>query len=238
MGRGDVFDEIAEHFATRPEIRDVHAFYRQLFKPVEKAMGKCDPETLAAIIGFQLGGPVSLSTFGGRDKTGFVTYVSCELACYRRQQPSSEGPFEVMIIANDEDWARAVLTATGRLSLEAALDDGHVIDLGAIAGKGARLKGLFLERFSTSRIGGKRYGILRAIGVTSRELAWGRTRGVAALADKLRAAGVYPRSDVKRKPLACRARQGTGASGRPATFSATSWAPAPVTVSTMDTASP
>jgi hypothetical protein len=67
--------------------------------------------------------------------------------------------------------------------------------------KGARLQGVVLERFSTSKVGRKKFGILRAIGVTRAELEWAREHSVGALIEKLKAAGVYPHSDVKRKTI-------------------------------------
>ena len=183
---------------TRAEITDVQAFYAEIFRPVEKEFGQLDAETLMAIIGFAAGGPVNLSTVGRKRGEEFVTYVSCELACYEDQKPSSEGPFELLMTCNDEDWAITALTAAGEMSLAARLDHGHSLDLGPRLDEDSRLQGIVFERFSVSTIGGLKYGILRAIGVTRAELEWCRKNSVARLIQELKRAGVYPRTDVRR----------------------------------------
>lgn len=189
-------------FEPRPEIGDVKSFYAELFKPVEAAFGPMDAETMMAIIGFQAGGPLSLCTFG-REKQPFVTYVSCELACYQGQQPSPDGPFELLITCKDEGWARIALTSVGQLSFEAPLGHGHTVDLGGGEEEdiGGTLEGVVLERFSTSQIGGRPYSILRAIGVTRPELEWAQANSVDELVKRLKGAGVHPNTDLERASL-------------------------------------
>jgi Suppressor of fused protein (SUFU) len=190
------------NFKRRSEIKDYRAFYAGLFEPIERQVGKLDKLTITALVGFPMGGPVNLATVGKQAGEEFVTYASCELACYEEQQESSEGPFEIMVTSNDEDWARAVVTAAGQVSFEAPLDAGHTIDVGPILRDiNARLQGLIFERFSTSNIGGRQYGILSAIGVTRAELDWSKENAVGELIKKLKAAGVYPRSDVRRRSV-------------------------------------
>jgi suppressor of fused protein SUFU len=184
----------------RPEIKDVSGFYRALFRPVEERIGKVDPKTLVALIGFQAGGPPNLSVVKA---PGFVTYVTCELACYEEQVPSDDrgGPFEVLVSANDEGWARSVATAIGRISFDAALGPGHTVDLGPFAEKKDKLQGVVLERFSTCTYRRRRYGILRTIGITRPEMEWAQEHSGQELLEKLRAAGVYPNSDVRRRSV-------------------------------------
>jgi hypothetical protein len=192
----------ADMFEVRPEIGDVKAFYAELFKPVETALGPMDEDTLMAIVGFQAGGPVSLCTVG-REKQPFATYVSCELACYRGQQPSTDGPFELLITCNDEGWARRVLTSLGQLSFDAVLGHGHTIDLGKSEEEegGGTLEGVVLERFSASEFRGHPYCILRVIGVTRPEMEWAQAHSVEELVQRLKGAGVYPNTDPERASL-------------------------------------
>lgn len=188
-------------FELRREIKDVPGFYRALFQPVEERVGRIDPETLMAIIGFAFGGPPNLSTVGAGGK--FVTYVTCELACYAEQVESDDGggPFEVLLAANDESWARGVASGVGQLSFDAALGPGHTIDLGPFVEAKDALQGVVLERFSTTAIKGKTYGILRAIGITRAEMEWAHEHSGPELVERLKAAGAYPNSDVRRKSV-------------------------------------
>jgi hypothetical protein len=188
-------------FERRREIKDVPAFYRALFRPVEEHAGKVDPKTLVAIVGFPARGPPNLSR-AGRRRRGFTTYVTCELACYSEQVPSDDGggPYEVMLSANDQGWALGV-SAVGSLSFEAALGPGHTVDLGPHAEPEDRLKGVVLERFSTTPFGRKKFGILRAIGITRLEMEWARRHSGPELVEKLKAARVYPDSDVRRRSV-------------------------------------
>jgi len=196
----DETDELKSDFsfALRPGVGG-HAFYKALFGPVEEALGPLDLMTLCPIIGFSAGGPVSLRTIGRGENP--VTYVSCELVCYADQRPSCVGPFEVLITSNDETWARTVATCIGEISLEAIVDDLHSIDLAPRLDSSTSLQAVLLERFSSSKIAGVSYGILRAIGVTRAELRWCRERSVAELLWKLKEAGVYPVSDVQRESV-------------------------------------
>lgn len=138
-------NNLKTNFKTRKESEDSQAFYAELFKPVEKAFGKLDKGTLVAIVGFPLGGPPNISTAGRDRGEQFVSYVTCELACYERQKPSSVGPFEVLITSNDQSWARNALTAVGQMSFEAALDHGHSLDLGPLVEESSNLSGTDLR---------------------------------------------------------------------------------------------
>ncbi len=52
---------------------DCNQLYAKLFRPVEEQLGPMDAHTLAAIIGFDLGGPLALSTVGRERRERFVT---------------------------------------------------------------------------------------------------------------------------------------------------------------------
>src|SRR5687768_4790272 len=96
-------------------------FYARLYQPIEERIGHIDETTIAAIIGFDCGGPVRLSTVGyGREQ--FVTYITCELAAREEQHASEVGRYEATMTCDDEAWARKILTKIGQMSLESAFD--------------------------------------------------------------------------------------------------------------------
>ncbi len=181
---------------------DYEAFYDQLFRPIETTFGKLDPNTIFHIMGFDCGGPLNFSTVGVEATSTFVTYVSCELAVRDEQVASSDGRFELMCHSNDEDWVRLVLTSVGRLSLEAQLDHGHTVDVSQIVPDGATLRGIVLERFAAVQIDRADFCILRVHGITEAEMQIVREQGAEMLFEKLRAAGVYPNTDIHRAGVA------------------------------------
>jgi hypothetical protein len=65
---------------------DHQPFYEQLLAPIEAEFGPVDPMTIAAIIGFDAGGPLGFRTFGGQTGSACITYVSCELAIREDQR--------------------------------------------------------------------------------------------------------------------------------------------------------
>lgn len=175
---------------------DYAAFYDQLFRSIVERVGPIDHETIAAIIGFDAGGPVSLCSVG-HGLHEFVTYVSCELAVRDDQLVGEEGPYELMTCCNDESWARTVLSGIARLGLEARLEPGHTVDIGPLVGESARLQGVVLDGFASVEIGRRPYRILIVHGVTRDELAVAKEQGVESLLLLRRRSGIYPRTCVR-----------------------------------------
>ncbi len=177
---------------------DYKAFYAQLFRPVRERIGPIDEMTIAAIVGFDCGGPVSLATVG-YGKEDFVSYITCELAVREQQRPAAFGRYEFMMTCDDEEWARKILTTLGQMSLTSAFGHGHTIEIGAIVSPGCALQGLVLEEFSRATIDGGGYGILRAIGVTRSQLEFAMENGTEPLTERLKLAGLYPLTIVRGK---------------------------------------
>ena len=172
-------------------------FYTRLFKPIEKRIGKVDGESLSALIGFDCGGPVTLSTVGyGRAQ--FVTYVTCELAVREEQCPAECGRYEAMMTCDDEEWAQKILTQIGQISLECVFGHGHSIDVGPVVGRKSRLQGLVVEEFARVTIDKQSYGILYFHGVTRSELKFAMKFGADELLKRLQRAGIYPNTGVHR----------------------------------------
>jgi hypothetical protein len=104
------------------------SFYELLFAPIAAEYGAFDSGTLSAIIGFDGGGPVNLHTIGRNSGGDFITYVTCELALREDQVPSEIGRYELLIICDDEAWARKTLTRVGQMTTGDAFGHGHTLD--------------------------------------------------------------------------------------------------------------
>jgi len=181
---------------------DYNSFYTKLFAPLESSIGPIDAETIAAIIGFDAGGPLNFCTIGYNTSNPIKTYVSCEMAVRKEQRPSSAGRYELLVSCDDERWVRSVITDIARMSCDVSFGDGHTLDICNLVGEDACIQGVVFERLCQSSIEGSLYCILRIVGVTRGELELARTIGAAQLLAKLKSAGVYPNTLIDRKSVA------------------------------------
>jgi hypothetical protein len=177
---------------------DYDDFYRRLFAPIVAIAGPEDPATLTSIVGFSAGGPVSLSSFRGKSDPGCVTYATCELSQYTEQGTDASPHFELFITTNEEEFASALLTGLGALSLEASLGHHHTVDTSDIVPAESNIAGVVLEEFARVDVDGEPYALLRCIGLTGAELAQVRRRGATHVLGLLTGAGIYPRTPVPR----------------------------------------
>lgn len=135
------------------------AHYQALFRDLQKKHGRLDRETVAAIVGFNGGGPVSLSKLG---KKGI--YVTCELSLYPEQNVSEEGlKFELLSLGPFDMLAcRAMFTAIGRLSMQETLGHDHTIDVRDVLPPGGPPQ-VRLQLFSECEIDGARFGVYQVV---------------------------------------------------------------------------
>ena len=128
--------------------------YSKLFEQLENEYGKLDPATITAIIGFSVGGPVSM-----RQRKAARLFVTCELSVYEKQMISTDGlKFEFFSKDDfDEEQVRIIFSALGRLSMEAHLGHNHTVDLSQI--EKARTGVVSLHLFSKTTIEGGGYGL-------------------------------------------------------------------------------
>ncbi len=180
---------------------DCHVFYRQLFAPLEASIGPIDRDTIVAIVGFDAGGPLNFCTIGcGRSGPG-ITYVSCELAVRDEQIPCEFGRYELLSTCDDEKWVRSIVSDIGRMSWETAFGNGHTMDIGGWVGPGDPVQGVIFEKACRCRIDGVQFGVLRVIGVSRPEMEYAQARGAKALIRKLKAAGIYPSTLIRRSSV-------------------------------------
>jgi hypothetical protein len=177
---------------------DYQRFYKQLFQPIEERIGHVDEASIMAIIGFDCGGPVTLCTVG-RGREPFVTYVTCELSVRDEQRPAEFGRYEVMMTCDDERWAHKILTKIGQMSLQGLFGHGHTIDISPVVGADCAIQGLVVEEFARVAIDGRPCGILYFHGVTRSELEFAMEAGAEELLERLKRAGVYPRTSIHRR---------------------------------------
>jgi hypothetical protein len=180
---------------------DYHVFYRHLFAPLEALLGPINRDTIVAIVGFDAGGPLNFCTIEGQGGGPCTTYVSCELVVRENQKPSEFGRYELMSTCDDERWVRSIVSDIGRMTLETAFGHGHTMDISGWAGLGDPVQGVIFEEACRCRIGGVPFGVLRVIGVSRPEMEYAQARGTKVLIRKLKAAGIYPSTLIRRSSV-------------------------------------
>jgi hypothetical protein len=146
------------------------AFYDALFAPLVARYGPLDAATLTAIVGFDAGGPISLCTIGRDRHAPLITYVTCELAVRQEQVESEFGRYELLTAAQDEDWAHAILTDVGAMTLETAFGHHDTLDIGPWVDPTDPVQGILFALEYEIQIEGKPYGVLRCVGLKRSEL--------------------------------------------------------------------
>ena len=177
---------------------DYRVFYRQLFTPLEASIGPIDRDTIVAIVGFDLGGPLNFCTIGREEGGPCITYVSCELAVRDDQKPSELGRYELLSECDDEQWVRSIVSNIGRMTMETTFGTGHTMDIGPWVGPDAPVQGVVFEEECRCQIEGVPFGVLRVIGVSRPEMEYAQRIGVPSLLERLKAAGIYPRTLTRR----------------------------------------
>jgi hypothetical protein len=177
---------------------DYDLFYRQLFAPLEVSLGPIDRDTIVAIIGFDMGGPLNFCTIGREGGRSSITYVSCELAVRDDQRPTEFGRYELLSSCDDERWVRSIISDIGRMSLDTEFGPGHSMDIGPWVKPTDAVQGVVFEEACRCQIGGAPFGVLRVLGVTRHEMEYAQAWGTPALLKRLKAAAIYPCTLVNR----------------------------------------
>jgi hypothetical protein len=142
---------------------DYQIHFDALFRALEIEHGKLDASTLGSIIGFDAGGPVSLSSIASRK-----LFVTCELSLYPEQLASAEG-FNYELLVDGwlgESLARELLTTLGDLSMRATLGHGHTIDVsGAMPADSPGV--VRLLEYSRTSIGARSFGVYEVVDASS-----------------------------------------------------------------------
>lgn len=141
---------------------DYQTHFDALFRALEIEHGKLDELTLGSIIGFDAGGPVSLSSIAARN-----VFVTCELSLYPEQVASAEG-FKYELLVHGwlgESLSRDLLTALGEISMGARLGHGHTVDVTGVMPSGSPGVVRLLE-YSRTSIDAQSFGVYEVVDAT------------------------------------------------------------------------
>ena len=160
-------------------------------------LGETDGRVLHAPVPFHCGGFADVVRFP-KHVSGCVS-ATCELLGESAQKKNQLGTFELMIAHRDDsDWGPRVISRLARYTCDAVIEPGHTLDLGGSVPKGSTIAAFFFADYRRFQFEGENAGLLLCIGITADEVALARSRKQQKLFDALKAANVYPFTDLVR----------------------------------------
>lgn len=176
---------------------------------LESVLGKTDGTVLHARRPFNLGGQADVLVFPNHIP-GRV-YATCELLGEPSQKQNTLGTDELAVAHRDaHDWGPATISHLARYTCETRLEPGQTMDLGRNFPKGSTMAGLLFIAYGGrfEYLGGKA-GLLMCWAITRDEMDACRSGKRNEVFASLKAAGVYPYSDLFRPSVLRQPGSGT-----------------------------
>jgi hypothetical protein len=168
-------------------------------------------EGLESVLGPQGGGfhsPTPLQLGGLADVLVFkehldgVVYVSSDLTGPSGVEFEGYAGHEFMVALRSEDrWGANVVARLAQYHLEDPISPGDSMDISGGWPEGSAIRALVFDTYATFSAFDQSLFLLLAIGITSDELAFKLEHGAEALVARLKAAGVHPFTDHRRRSI-------------------------------------
>ena len=171
---------------------------------MEGALGKSADMVVHAVVpfdfGYDAGGLADVVQF--RNHVNGTVFATCDLMGGSDQIANGLGTYELAIChRSSENWGAAIIAALAYYTLDAQLEPGQTMDLGASAPKGSRITALMFDDFASFEFKGHSAGVLLCIGITSDELSACRRGQRDRVVKALKSKGVYPFTDLDRRSV-------------------------------------
>lgn len=182
---------------------------------LQKILGPSSDRVRHSLIPFallpELGGAADILYF--ENHIPGTAVVTAELIGCEDQIENELGMYELVIChrRNEEvDWGADLIGRLASYTLEAELNPGETMDLGPIAPTDSKIVALLFVEYARVEILSKACGLLLCIGITKEELRECRAGRSDELLVKLKEAGVFPYTDLKRDSVAALGGNGFG----------------------------
>jgi hypothetical protein len=168
---------------------------------IETVLGPCDDTVGHATIPFDVGADLG----GGADIVYFkkhvkgVVSVTSELIGRDDQVENDLGNYELMICHRaEEDWGPDLISWLAYYTLRARLNPGETMDIAEAAPEDSTTAALLFFNYGTFKVRKRRAGLLLCVGITVDELKFCRAGKREKVEQALKAAKVYPFTDLYR----------------------------------------
>ena len=171
---------------------------------IEKVLGKVDDMVYHATVPFMFGpdagGAADVIRF--RQHLDGVVYVTSELIGCDSQLPSSMGNYELMICQREEsNWGPSIISRLANYTLETAVEPGQTMSIDSAVPNDSTINAFLFDSFADFEVLDREAGLLLCLGITRPELNFCHANGADQLLKKLKAANIYPFTDLNRKSL-------------------------------------
>jgi hypothetical protein len=148
-------------------------------------------------LGADIGGAADIIYFKKHLKG--VVSVTSELIGHDEQVQNDLGNYELMIChRDDEPWGANVISRLAYYTLEAKLNPGETMDIGSALPDDSTLAAFLFLNYATFKVRGRKAGLLLCVGITADELEACRAGKREKVEKALKAAKVYPFTDLYR----------------------------------------
>jgi hypothetical protein len=168
---------------------------------MEAVLGPCDDIVGHAAIPFDIGA----DNGGGADIIYFkkhvkgIVSVTSELIGRDDQVENDLGNYELMICHRDEeDWGPDLISRLAYYTLQARINPGETMDIAEAAPEDSTTAALLYFDYGTFKVRKRKAGLLLCVGITADELKLCRAGKRDKVEKALKAAKVYPFTDLYR----------------------------------------
>ena len=147
--------------------------------------------------GAEMGGAADIVYF--RQHVSGVVYATSELIGCDEQLSNNQGNYELMIChRDDEEWGENIIGQLAHYTLEAVLNPGETMDIGPATPDGSTIAALLFCDYGRFTVRDRDAGLLLCLGITESELGACRDGNRERVELALRAADVFPFTDLYR----------------------------------------
>jgi hypothetical protein len=148
-------------------------------------------------LGADIGGAADIIYFKQHLKG--VVSVTSELIGHDEQLQNDLGNYELMVChRDDESWGANIISRLAYYTLEARLNPGETMDIAAAVPDDSTIAALLFFNYATFKVRGRKAGLLLCVGITEDELKACRAGKRDNVEKALKAAKVYPFTDLNR----------------------------------------
>lgn len=164
---------------------------------LESVLGPADDGVFHAVEPFDICACADVVVF--RQNVPSVAYVTSDLIGSEFAQPNSLGQYELMIcVPDDAEWAASLMSELAGYTIEAVLEPGETMDIVSALPQPTDLTAFVFDTYATFEVDGEQTNLLLCLGITADELKFAHEHGTDTLLTKLKDAGIYPITDVRR----------------------------------------
>lgn len=189
---------------VREPLDEWHEWWDERVAAIDRVLGPHDGMVGHARIpfevGVELGGAADIIYY--RQHVPGMVAVTSELIGRDDQVPNEFGNYELMVCQRDDvDWGAELISRLAYYTLEAELNPGDTMDIGSATPDGSSIVALLFFDYARFEVRGRHAGLLLCIGITQDELDACQSGRRAEVEQALRAAGVYPLTDLFRESV-------------------------------------